>query len=72
MRRGVQAHVGNVSAIQLREERTKPVGVLVVDGDGLHGKSGFWGWRSYVHAKITGEHRRKFLARPPCAATTLA
>jgi hypothetical protein len=36
MRGGIEADIGNATPVELREERAKPVRVLVVDRDGFH------------------------------------
>jgi len=40
LRRGVETGVRRAPAVKLGEERLEPVGMLVVDGDGLHGDPG--------------------------------
>src|SRR4051812_42628842 len=40
VRGGVEAHVGQAAALELREERLEPFWVFVVDGDRLHGYPG--------------------------------
>jgi hypothetical protein len=36
MRGGIEADVWNATPVELREQRAKPVRVLVVDGDRFH------------------------------------
>src|SRR5512146_3028213 len=40
VRGGVEPDVRQVAPLELGEERLEPVGMLVVDGDGFHGRSG--------------------------------
>src|SRR5512143_1921092 len=40
VRGGVEPDVRQVAPLELGEEQLEPVGVLVVDGDGFHGRSG--------------------------------
>ena len=39
VRRGIEPHIWHASPIQLGEQRAEPIGVLVEDGDRVHGDS---------------------------------